>query len=93
MGYSAGVTGEQYARNFLRDRDLLECQQAREITAVMSPLDPMLHVDKEVTAQGARRREVQQEGWRRRKARQEVGPLARQVGQLSTPTPPATPVA
>ena len=45
--YSAGVTGEQYARNFLRDRELLECQQAREIIAVMSALDTMLLVDKE----------------------------------------------
>jgi hypothetical protein len=45
--YSTGFTGEQYGRNFLRDRELLECHQAREIIAVLSALDAMMLVDKQ----------------------------------------------
>ena len=41
------MSGEQYRRNFLRDRELLECQPAREIIAGLAALDTMLMVDEE----------------------------------------------
>ena len=45
--YSSGMTGEQYGRGFLRDRDLLECQPAREIIAGLAAIDTMMMVDEE----------------------------------------------
>ena len=40
--YARGMTGEQYARVFLRERELPGCQPAREIIAGLAALDTML---------------------------------------------------
>jgi hypothetical protein len=44
--YSQGKTGEQYGRDFLRERSLLECHAAREIIAGLSAIDTQLMVDR-----------------------------------------------
>ena len=45
--YASGMTGEQYGRSFLRNRELLECQPAREIIAGLAALDTMLLADRD----------------------------------------------
>jgi len=43
--YSQGKRGQEWAKSWLRERQLMECPGARELTSVMSALDAMLITD------------------------------------------------
>ena len=43
--YSHGMSGEQYGRQFLRERELLDCHAAREIVAGLAAFDSMMMID------------------------------------------------
>jgi hypothetical protein len=44
--YSTGMTAEQWGRQFLRERELLDCFAAREIVAGLSAVDTMVIIDR-----------------------------------------------
>ena len=45
--FPTGKTGEQWARDYVRDHGVRECHASRELIAAMSALDAMLMVDRE----------------------------------------------
>jgi hypothetical protein len=44
--YAGGVTGKQFAKDFLRDRSLGDCNEARELIPVMAAIDSLLLYDR-----------------------------------------------
>ena len=45
--YAAGTTGKQFAKDFIRDRGLGDCNEARELIPVMAAVDSLLLYDRQ----------------------------------------------